>query len=75
MTNSRRRLIQSVALAVGGNSAAQAQDRVDALREVSEAHGINLRDDRLRLLKPVLAMRQAQLSALRSLDIDDQVGI
>ena len=75
MTVSRRRLVQSVVLAAGGRASAQGQAPLDGLREVSKAHGINLTDDRLRLLQPVLAMRQAQLSTLRSSDIDDQVGI
>jgi len=77
MSVSRRRLFQSLALASGCGTAAEAAAEsdvaLDALRNVSAAHGMNLSDDRLRVLKPVLEQRVARLRALRDFEIDDAV--
>ncbi len=76
MSVSRRRLFQSLALASGCGAAAEAAEStgaLDALRNVSAAHGINLSDDRLRVLKPVLEQRAARLRALRDFELDDAV--
>ena len=69
MAVSRRRLLQAAALA-GGSATAP----VDALRNVAEAHGSNLSDDRLRIVKPVLEQRQAQIRALREFEVDDSIA-
>lgn len=69
MAVSRRRLFQAAALA-GGSATAP----VDALRNVAEAHGRNLSDDRLRIVKPVLEQRQAQIRALREFEVDDSIA-
>jgi hypothetical protein len=77
MTVSRRRLFQSVALAAGNSVAVQAAESeitLEALRNVSVAHGTNLSDDRLRVVKPVLENRLAQVRALREFEIDDSVA-
>jgi len=47
---------------------------LDALRNVSAAHGINLSDDQLRVVKPVLEHRLPQLRALRDFEVDDAVA-
>lgn len=78
---SRRRLMQSLALAGGAAIEAPAQQQpaaaaapsMDALRAVAEAHGLRLTDERLRTLQPVLARRTAQLRPLREFEIDDRV--
>ena len=75
MTVSRRRLFQSLALAgVSGADAAEDSIPLDVIRDVSAAHGANLSDDRLRVLKPVLESRRAQLQALRDFPLDDAVA-
>ena len=77
MTVSRRRLLQSLALAGGYSTAAEGADpaiALDVLRNVSAAHGTNLSDDRLRVVKPVLEHRLPQLRALREFEIDDTVA-
>ncbi len=76
---SRRRVMQSLALAGGAAIEAPAQPQppaapsMDALRAVAEAHGLRLSDERLRILQPVLARRMAQLRPLREFEIDDRV--
>jgi hypothetical protein len=76
MTVNRRRLFQSLAL-IGGYSktAAGAEPAItlEALRNVSVAHGTNLSDDRLRVVKPVLEHRLPQLQAFRNFEVDDSV--
>jgi hypothetical protein len=67
MTASRRRLLQSLPLSL---VAAQAQE--PAPHPIP--HVITLSDERLRILKPVLERRQAQLKALRDFDIDDSIA-
>ena len=77
MTVSSRRLLQSVALAGGYSTAAEGAEpaiTLDVLRSVSAAHGTNLSDDRLRVVKPVLEKRLPQVRALRDLEIDDTVA-
>ena len=76
-TISRRRLFQSLALTAGYSAAAQGAEPVitlDALRNVSVAHGTNLSDDRLRVLKPVLEHRLPQLRTLREFEVEDAVA-
>ena len=76
MTVSRRRLLQSLALTGVGNSAAAGAEpalALEVLRNVSAAHGTNLSDDRLRVVKPVLERRLPQLQAFRDFEIDDTV--
>lgn len=75
---SRRRLIQSsVALtAAGGGAAAPAQESgggLESLRHLAFAHGLGLSDERLRMLKPVLDQRQAQIETVRRFEIDSRV--
>jgi len=75
MTVSRRRLFQSLAVA-GGCSVAEGAESplaLEALRNVSAAHGTNLTDDRLRVVKPVLENRRPQVRALREFAFDDTV--
>ena len=77
MTVSRRRLLQSLALTGGYGTAAKGAEpaiALDVLRNVSAAHGTNLSDDRLRVVKPVLERRLPQLRALRDFEIDDTVA-
>jgi hypothetical protein len=47
---------------------------LDLLRGASAAHGINLADDRLRVLQPVLEKSLPQMRALRDFEIDDAVA-
>jgi hypothetical protein len=75
MTVSRRRLFQSLAVA-GGSSVAEGAEppsALEALRNVSAAHGTSLTDDRLRVVKPVLENRLPQVRALREFAFDDAV--
>jgi hypothetical protein len=74
MTVTRRRLFQSLALT--GTAAAGAEPAIplDVLRNVSAAHGTNLTDDRLRVVKPVLENRLPQLRTLRDFEVDDTVA-
>ena len=77
MTVSRRRLFQSLALTGGYRGAAGGAEpaiTLDVLRSVSAAHGINLSDERLRVVKPVLESRLPQLRALRDFEVDDTVA-
>ena len=77
MTVSRRRLFQSLALTAGYGTAAEGAEpaiTLDVLRNVSAAHGTNLSDDRLRVVKPVLEHRLSQLRALRDFEVDDTVA-
>jgi hypothetical protein len=77
MTVSRRRLFHSIAL-TGVCSApvegAEPAITLDALRNVSAAHGINLSDDRLLVLKPVLEHKMPELRELRDFEFDDTVA-
>jgi len=76
MTVNRRRLFQSLALIGGyGKTAAGAEPVItlDVLRDVSAAHGTNLSDDRLRVVKPVLEHRLPQVRVLRDFEVDDTV--
>jgi len=69
--------LQSLALAGGGSSAVEGAEpavTLDVLRNVSAAHGTNLSDDRLRVVKPVLERFLPQLRALRDFEIDDSVA-
>ena len=73
----RRRIFQSVALAGTCCPAVEGQRpavALDALRNVSAAHGINLSDTRLRVVATVLAQRKAQLQGLREFEIGDAVS-
>jgi len=77
MPVSRRRLLQSLALAAGAGPAVEGAEpgiALDVLRDVSVAHGTNLSDDRLRVVKPVLERFLPQLRALRDFEIDDSVA-
>jgi hypothetical protein len=77
MTVSRRRLFQSLALTGGCSTVAEGAESaitLDVLRNVSAAHGTNLSDDRLQVVKPVLEHRLPQLQALRDFEIDDTVA-
>ncbi len=77
MPVSRRRLLQSLALTGGYGTAAEGAEpaiALDVLRNVSAAHGTNLSDNRLRIVKPVLERRLPQLRALRDFEIDDSVA-
>ena len=76
MTVSRRRLFQSLALTAGCSAAAEGAEpaiTLDVLRDVSAAHGTNLSDDRLRVVKPVLEHRLPQVRVLRDFEVDDTV--
>ena len=77
MTVSRRRLLASLALTSDLSASAQSLSPdagLDALRYVAEASGTHLSDDRLKILKPVLERRQAQLRTLRDFKLDDMVA-
>ena len=77
ITVSRRRLFQALALTGGySTKAAGAEPSItlDSLRTVSAAHGANLSDDRLRVVKPVLEQRLSQLRSLRDFEVDDSVA-
>ena len=74
---SRRRLLQSLALSGGSSTAvagAEPAITLDALRNVSAAHGTNLSDDRLRVARPVLERRLPELRAFRDFEIGDTVA-
>jgi hypothetical protein len=75
MTVNRRRLLQSLAL-TGGSAVGAPESTVtlDVLRNVSAAHGTNLTDDRLRIIKPVLEHNLPQLRELRAFEIDDAIA-
>ena len=77
MTVSRRRLFQAIALTGASGAAAEAAEpaiTLEVLRNVSAANGTNLSDDRLRVMKPVLENRRAQVRALRDFQLDDTVA-
>ena len=77
MPVSRRLLFRSLALTAGTSVAVEAGEStitLEALRNVSAAHGTNLSDDRLRVVQPVLESRIAQVQALRDFEIDDSVA-
>ena len=77
MIASRRRLLQSFVVSAAYTPAAEVPDAIitiEALRHVSEAHGIHLGDDRLRVVKPVLEQRKSQLRTLRDFAIEDAVA-
>ena len=77
MTVSRRRLFQTLALTGGYSTQTEGAEpamALDVLRNVSAAHGINLSDDRLRAVKPVLEHGLPQLRVFRDLEIDDTVA-
>ena len=77
MAVSRRQLFQSLALTGGYSTAAGGAEpaiTLEVLRDVSAAHGTNLSDDRLRVVKPVLEHRLSQLRALRDFEVDDTVA-
>src|SRR5436309_15918689 len=76
MTVSRRRLFKSLAFTGGYSAGAEGAEPaivLDVLRHVSAAHGTNLSDDRLRIVKPVLEHRLPQLRALRDFEIEDNI--
>ena len=76
MSVSRRQLFQSLGVAAGIGAAADGAEpaiTLDVLRNVSAAHGTNLSDDRLRVIKPVLEHRLPQLRAVRDFEVDDAV--
>ncbi|MCC6341228.1 MAG: hypothetical protein IT166_03460 [Bryobacterales bacterium] len=72
----RRRLLQSLACAVPVGAGAQASPAspLEALRILAAAHGMNLGENRLRALLPVLESRAPRLRSLREMEIDDQVA-
>ncbi|MCC6362724.1 MAG: hypothetical protein IT165_04325 [Bryobacterales bacterium] len=73
----RRRLFQSLVCgATIGGGAAQVNPvlSLEALRNVAAANGLNLGDERLRVLQPVLERRLPQLRRLREMEIGDQVA-
>jgi hypothetical protein len=77
MKVSRRRLIQSLALAAGPGAAAKAAETtisIEVLRDVSTFQGTNFADDRLRTIKPALEHRLDDLRALRNFAFDDSVA-
>jgi hypothetical protein len=77
MTVSRRKLFGALAFTAGCGPAVEAAESgipLDVLRNVAWAHGIDLSDDRLRVIKPVLEHRQAQLRALREFEAGDTVA-
>jgi hypothetical protein len=77
MAVSRRRLLRSLALTAGCSTVVEGAEpaiSLDALRNVSAAHGTNLSDDRLRVVKAVLEQRLSQLQALRDFEVDDTVA-
>ena len=74
MNVNRRRLLKSLALAGAGAGGADAAITVDSLRCVSEAHGTNLSDDRIRVLAPVLEHKAPQQRSIREFEVDDTVS-
>jgi hypothetical protein len=72
MKLNRRRVFQSLGL---GLMASEAAASPADLRPVALAHGIQLSDDRLRILEPVLARRAVQLKAIRDFEIEDSVAL
>ncbi len=77
MRVSRRRLVQSFVLAGGFTTAvegAEPEITLDVLRDVSAFHGINLSEERLRIVKPALEHHLSELRAFRDFEIDDSVA-
>jgi hypothetical protein len=77
MAVSRRRLFKTVALTTALGVPAKGADptlSLEVLRNVSTMYGINLNDDRLRILKPVLEQRQGQLQSLRAFKPADTIA-
>ena len=78
MSITRRTLFQSFTLAAASTPASQSAEpttiTLDLLRNVATAHGTNLSDERLRVLKPVLERRIPQLRDLRDFEFDDGVA-
>jgi hypothetical protein len=77
MAINRRKLIQSLELTGVCNRSVEGAEppiTVEALRNVSAAHGSNLGDDRLRVVAPVLKSRVARLQVLRDFEVDDDVA-
>ncbi len=77
MNSSRRRLLQSLALAGGYGTAAEGAEpaiTIEVLRSASAVHGTNLSDDRLRAVKAIAERRLPQLRALRDFEFDDSVA-
>jgi hypothetical protein len=72
MAISRRRIWGSFLLAPAAQAQEQTRD-LDTIRHVAGAHGVPLTDDRLRILKPILENRKAQLDTLRRFAIDDVI--
>jgi hypothetical protein len=69
--------LHSLALASGGGApvkGAAPELTLDALRHVSAAHGTNLSEERLRVVRPVLERHFARLRALREFELDDNVA-
>ena len=77
MSVNRRQVLQSLALTGAYNTVAGGAESaltLDVLRNVSAAHGSNLSDERLRVLKPVLENRLRRLQAVRDFEVDDSVA-
>jgi len=73
----RRRLIQSLACGAAiGSGAGQVTSvlSLEALRNLAEAHGLRLGDERLRVLQPVLERRLPLLRTLREMEVDDRIA-
>src|SRR5881394_2998841 len=75
MSLSRRSLARSLALGGGLAGQASAQQSSNDLGIVAAAHGVNLSEERGRVLRPVMERRKTQLKALRDFDVKDSVGI
>jgi hypothetical protein len=77
MAFSRRRLFQSLILTRGWGTASEAVEPaigLDMLRHVTVAHGTNLSDDRLLLIKAVVEQRLSDLRAIRDFEFDDSLA-
>jgi hypothetical protein len=69
-------MLRSLALTAGCSTTVEGAEpaiSLDALRNISMAHGSNLTDDRLRVVQPVLEQRLSQLQAFRAFELDDTV--
>jgi hypothetical protein len=77
MALSRRRLFQSLVLTGGCSTASEGAEPaigLDMLRHVTAAHGTNLSDDRLRLIKAVVEQRLSELHAIRDFEVNDSIA-
>jgi hypothetical protein len=77
MAVSRRRLFKTVALTTAFGAPAKAAEAalsLEVLRDVSTMNGTNLKDERLRVLKPVLEQRERQLQGLRAFEPADSTA-